>query len=54
MTQNPEVISENQTVDEALEIFLKNKYRALPVMDQEDKLVGIITPYDILNHISEL
>ena len=54
MTLNPECINEEQTVDTALNIFLKNMYRALPVTNADAELVGIITPYDILNHIAKL
>jgi len=35
-------------VKDALVIFLKNEIRALPVIDDKEKSIGIITPYDIL------
>jgi len=48
MTADPIVINQNQSVNEAISLFLDNKYRALPVVDDNEKLVGIITPYDII------
>lgn len=47
MTKNPMTIDPEDTLGLAADIFNANKFRALPVVDN-DKLVGIITPYDLM------
>ncbi len=47
MTPNPQVISSDATINEALSIFSKHHIHALPVID-ENELVGIITSNDVL------
>ncbi len=51
MTDNPSRLSPRVPIGEALSIFLDNRFRALPVVDAEDKLLGIVTPYDFLELI---
>lgn len=51
MTGMPLSVSQNAKLDFVLDVFLDNLYRALPVIDDDAKLVGIITPYDILKQI---
>ena len=48
MTVNVETMRMDTSVGKALEAFLKNRYRAIPVIDVDGVLVGIVTPYDIL------
>jgi CBS domain-containing protein len=36
------------TLDEIIKIFLQMKYRRLPVMNEQQKLVGIITRRDLM------
>lgn len=40
-------------INVALEVFKENLFHALPVVDDDGKLVGIITTYDIIRAISE-
>lgn len=47
MTPNPQVISSDATISEALSIFSKHHIHALPVIDGKE-LVGIITSNDVL------
>ena len=47
MSKNVLTISPEKTVDEAVEIMLKNKIKRLPVVS-EKKIVGMITASDIL------
>ena len=47
MTRNPGTIPQTASVGEAAQIMLEKKFSGLPVVDQEDKLVGIITESDI-------
>ncbi len=51
MTPDPQVISSNATINEALSIFSKHHIHALPVID-ENELVGIITSNDVLGELN--
>lgn len=48
MTPDPVCIEDDVPIGKALSILLDNRFRALPVVDKEKILVGIITPYDFL------
>jgi acetoin utilization protein AcuB len=48
MTENVMKVKESDTLQYCLDIFLENFFRALPVVDDQGKLVGLITVYDIL------
>ncbi len=48
MTKNPKVIEENRLASEALEIMEKYLITVLPVIDYDNKLVGILHLHDIL------
>lgn len=50
MTRDLQYIKVNSPVQKALELFQKNEFHALPVMD-EDQLVGLVTTFDIINKI---
>ncbi len=52
MTAKPTTVSQDLSVQSAIEIFLDNYFRALPVINEQEKLVGIITPYDILARLA--
>ncbi|KAI3445961.1 hypothetical protein Pfo_002626 [Paulownia fortunei] len=43
MTPAPLVVRENTNLEDAVRLLLKTKYRRLPVVDGDGKLVGIIT-----------
>jgi acetoin utilization protein AcuB len=49
MTKNPFCVNENGTVEKAAVIMREKKVEGLPVVDDEDKVVGIITETDIFN-----
>lgn len=40
----------DETVNKAAALFRENLFRALPVLDDNDILVGIVTPYDLMNY----
>lgn len=46
MTRNPQTISSDATVDEALERMLDGGFRHLPVVD-DDRMVGMISMRDL-------
>lgn len=48
MTQNPLTISPNQTIQDALLLIQKNLIGALPVVDENGQLQGIISIRDLL------
>lgn len=48
MTKKVAKVGPEDTVDYAVDIFRENLFHALPVVNQEKELVGIITPYDIM------
>ena len=52
MKQNLTTIEASTTIKEAAEIFSKEEFHALPVMD-EGKLVGIVTTTDIIKYLLE-
>jgi len=54
MTKNPITITEDATLKQATNQFLDNRYRALPVMNKDQKLIGIITPFDLLARLHSL
>lgn len=47
MTRNPATIQQTASIGEAARIMLEKKFSGLPVVDDEDHLVGIITESDI-------
>ncbi|MBK8969326.1 MAG: CBS domain-containing protein [Lewinellaceae bacterium] len=48
MTTDLLCLSKNDTVEDALRIFKANQFHSLPVVDEHDNLVGIITTYDLM------
>ena len=49
MTKNITVLSPEDPLEKAYEVFRRNQFHALPIVDN-DQLVGIITPIDLLDH----
>lgn len=48
MTSYPMVLDPDDTIGLAADIFLANKFHALPIVEDE-RLVGLITSHDLLN-----
>lgn len=48
MVRSPTTIGAEQDLREAVTIFVDKKYGALPVLDAAGKLVGIVTPIDVM------
>ncbi len=53
MSKNVATISPDSPVEEASRVFLENLFHALPVVDPESKLAGIVTTFDLLKFYSE-
>jgi len=49
MTKNPFCVNVNGTVEKAAVVMREKKVEGLPVVDDDDKVVGIITETDIFN-----
>jgi acetoin utilization protein AcuB len=54
MTKDPRTIQENDTVEEAAAMMLRQKISRLPVMTAKNELVGIITDTDIFKVLVSL
>lgn len=48
MTTDLLCLSKNDTVEDALRIFKANQFHSLPVVDEYQHLVGLITTYDLM------
>ena len=51
MTPNPLTVSEDTIIGQAVLLMLENKFSSLPVVDNDSKLVGIITETDVFRMI---
>ncbi|MCI5081074.1 MAG: CBS domain-containing protein [Saprospiraceae bacterium] len=49
MTPNPLCLYPDDTIGLAADIFLANKFHAVPIVE-DDQLVGIVTTHDLLNY----
>jgi len=49
MTESPFVLAPDDTIGLAADLFLANKFHALPVVESND-LVGILTTHDLLRY----
>jgi len=47
MTHNPATIQQDASIGDAAKVMLEKKFSGLPVVDEADHLVGIITESDI-------
>jgi CBS domain-containing protein len=47
-------ISEDANIEEAAELMSERKVKHLPVLDEDEKLIGIITSTDLIKHSDEL
>jgi acetoin utilization protein AcuB len=54
MTKNPEVVHTYERIFRAVRIFREQRYGALPVLDKNEELAGIISPHDLLGALEEL
>jgi len=54
MTKNPFCVNVNGTVEKAAVVMREKKVEGLPVVDDDDKVVGIITETDIFNVMIEI
>jgi acetoin utilization protein AcuB len=51
MTRHPKTISPDATIGEAARMMLENRVSGLPVVDQDNHVIGIITESDIFSMV---
>lgn len=51
MTKNLAKVEPNDRINVALDIFLKNRFHAIPVV-QDDELIGIVTTFDVIRKLA--
>ena len=54
MTKNPEVVHTYDKILKAVSVFREQRYGALPVLDKEQNLVGILSAQDLLLALEEV
>lgn len=53
MTTQPHHLHLDETVRDAIALMQTGRYRNVPLLDDEDHLVGVIRPQDILKYLAE-
>ncbi|MCP4138065.1 MAG: CBS domain-containing protein [bacterium] len=53
MTADPATIPPTTTMEKAAEIFYSNKFRHLPVVDDEDRVLGVLTFHNLFDYMAE-
>ncbi len=53
MTKGVGKLEPTDRINVAIDIFLMNRFHALPVVEEDGRLVGIVTPFDILKALAE-
>jgi CBS domain-containing protein len=53
MTTNPKTLRPDQKVLDALELMQSGRYRNVPVVDDDLRLVGVVRQVDILKYLAE-
>ena len=53
MTRDPKTVSEEGSIEGALALMRSGRFRRLPVVDQDDRLVGLLSLDDVLMLLAE-
>ena len=53
MTEDLECLQPEDSIEKAIELFQKNRFHSIPIVKENNALVGILTTFDILNMIVE-
>ncbi|MDM1455278.1 CBS domain-containing protein [Myroides odoratimimus] len=51
MTKNPIVVMDDTNIKDVAEIFSKQQFHSLPVVDKDNVLQGIMTTTDMINYL---
>lgn len=54
MTEKMAKVGPKERVDVAALIFKENVFHCIPIVNEENELLGVITPFDILTHSFKL
>ena len=53
MVKQVETIGEDEPIKKAVELLAQNRFRCLPVINADKKIVGIVTTHDIIDLVNE-
>lgn len=53
MTHQPRTIQGSMTIREVAEVFLEEEFHALPVVNEANDLIGIVTTTDVIRYMLE-
>jgi CBS domain-containing protein len=53
MTTKPHHLHLEETVRDAIELMQTGRYRNVPLLDEEDHLIGVVRPQDLLKYLAE-
>ncbi len=53
MTLKPRHLHLEETVRDAIELMQTGRYRNVPLLDDDDQLIGVVRPQDILKYLAE-
>ena len=53
MEEDVETLNDSATIKQAVSILAENRFRCLPIVDDNNHLLGIVTPNDILKYIDQ-
>ncbi|MDM1347129.1 CBS domain-containing protein [Myroides marinus] len=51
MTKNPIVVTDETSIKDVAEIFSKQQFHSLPVVNKDNELQGIVTTTDMINYL---
>ncbi len=54
MSRNVVTVGQDEDIREAIELIVENRISGLPVLDQDEKLVGVISAIDLLQYCLDL
>jgi len=54
MTRTPETVKASDDIRKAVKIFREHRYGALPVLNKDQELIGILSAQDLLGALEEL
>jgi CBS domain-containing protein len=53
MTTKPHHLHLDESVRDAIELMQTGRYRNVPLLDDEDHLIGVVRPQDVLKYLAE-
>ena len=54
MTSNPTTVNTYDNIEKAVKVFREERYGALPVLDKNEDLAGILSAHDLLGALEDL